>query len=248
MIMIATSGIVFCLAFVFAMLGLGGAMLYVPVFHWLGFAFKSTAIPTALLLNGITAATAAMVYHQNRMIDYKGSLPLIVASFFGAPCGAYLTKLVPTETLIIFFALAMLFAGGRMLISSGQPDRDEMSPLLLRIVFMSLGGLVIGLIAGLLGIGGGFLFLPLMLLLGYPTKNAAATSSFVVVFSSFSGFTGHVAGGHFNLWLMATTSVSVIAGALAGAYIMREKMRPSWIKLMFALILLAVGFKMLIKI
>ncbi|MFO7761045.1 MAG: sulfite exporter TauE/SafE family protein [Thermodesulfobacteriota bacterium] len=248
MIIITATGIVFFLAFIFSMLGLGGAMLYVPVFHWLGFGFKGAAVPTALLLNGITAATAAVIYHQNRMIDYKGSFPLILSSFLGAPCGAYLTKFIPTETLILFFALAMLFAGGRMLVSSGETDRQEMVPLPQRLVFMSAGGFGIGLIAGMLGIGGGFLFVPLMLLLGYPTKNAAATSSFVVIFSSFSGFAGHVAGGHFNVLLMLATTMAVIAGALAGAYIMREKMKPGRIKLIFGLVLLGVGMKMFLGI
>ncbi len=240
--------IVFFLAFVFSMLGLGGAMLYVPVFHWLGFDFKSAVIPTALLLNGLTAATAAVSYHRHRMIDYPGSLPLIVSSFIGAPCGAYLTRLLPTETLILLFALAMLFSGGRMLVSSGQADRTEMASPARCLVCMGTGGFGIGMIAGLLGIGGGFLFVPLMLLLGYPTKRAAATSSFVVVFSSFSGFAGHLAGGHFLLPLMLATSGGVIAGALAGAYVMREKMKPAWIKLLFALVLLGVGANLLVKI
>jgi len=41
--------VLFLLGFLFSMLGLGGAMLYIPVFHWFGFDFKSVAIPTGLL-------------------------------------------------------------------------------------------------------------------------------------------------------------------------------------------------------
>ncbi len=248
MIIFAATIIVLGLAFIFSMLGLGGAMLYVPVFHWLGFDLKITVIPTALLLNGLTAATAAISYHRHRMIDYPGSVPLVVSSFIGAPCGAYLTRLVPTETILLIFSLAMLFAGGWLLASSGRPDRERTIPLFRRVVFMGSGGFGIGVIAGLLGIGGGFLFVPLMLLLGYTTKSAAATSSFVVVFSSFSGLAGHLAGGHFDPPLMLATSAAVIAGALAGAYVMREKMKPGWIKLLFALVLLGVGMKMLVRV
>jgi uncharacterized membrane protein YfcA len=75
------------------MMGLGGAMLYIPVFHWFGFDFKSVAIPTGLLLNGITAFSATIYYVRAKMVNIKGSIPLIITSFLGAPTGAYFTEL-----------------------------------------------------------------------------------------------------------------------------------------------------------
>ncbi len=240
--------IVLGLSFIFSMLGLGGAMLYVPVFHWLGFDFKTEAIPTALLLNGITVLSASIVYFRSKMVDIRGAIPLVISSFVGAPLGAYITQYVPTRILIVLFAIAMLFAGSKMLISSGQKDREEMVSNKMRILLMSVGGFLIGIIAGLLGIGGGFLFVPLMLAIGYPTKKAAATSAFVVIFSSFSGFAGHIAEGHFNWMLMVSTTIAVIIGAQIGAYVMKEKMKAKWIKQMFGVVLLLVAFKMLAKI
>ncbi len=248
MIIIVVSGVILVLAFIFSMLGLGGAMLYVPVLHWFGYDFKSVAIPTGLLLNGITVASAAIVYLKAKMVDIKGSLPLVVTSFLGAPIGAWLTRLVPTQTLILLFALGMIFAGGRMLMTSGKADKDRMLPAGIRMLWMSIGGFVIGMLAGLLGIGGGFLFVPLMMALGYPTKKAAATSAFVVIFSSFSGFVGHVAEGHFNWPLMALSCVAVIIGGQIGARTMKTKMKAKWIKQMFAVVLLAVAAKLLWKI
>ena len=52
--------VILLLSFIFAMLGLGGAMLYIPAFHWFAYDFKSVAIPTGLLLNGITTLAAAI--------------------------------------------------------------------------------------------------------------------------------------------------------------------------------------------
>lgn len=248
MMLAITTGVILVLAFIFAMLGLGGAMLYIPVFHWFGYDFKSVAIPTGLLLNGITVVSATIVYFKAKMVDVKGSIPLVVTSFIGAPLGAYLTKFVPTRTLILLFALCMIFAGGRMLISSAQPDRDTMMDLKMRLILMAVGGFFIGMIAGLLGVGGGFLFMPMMLAMGYPTKKAAATSAFVVIFSSFSGFAGHVAEGHFNWPLMIATSIVVIIGAQIGAHVMKEKMKAKWIKQMFAVVLLGIAVKLLIKL
>ncbi|MFC1811410.1 sulfite exporter TauE/SafE family protein [Thermodesulfobacteriota bacterium] len=248
MMLAVTTAVILVLAFIFSMLGLGGAMLYIPVFHWFGYDFKSVAIPTGLLLNGITVVSASIVYFRSKMVDVKGSIPLVISSFIGAPLGAFLTSLVPTRTLILLFALCMLFAGGRMLLSSTSPDKETMMPFHQRAILMAVGGFFIGMVAGLLGIGGGFLFVPLMLAMGYPTKQAAATSAFVVIFSSFSGFAGHVAEGHFNWPLMVVTGIAVVVGAQVGAYVMKEKMKAKWIKQMFAVVLLAVAVKLLWKL
>ena len=237
--------VIFVLAFVFSMLGLGGAMLYIPVFHWFGFDFKSVAIPTGLLLNGMTALSAAIYYIRAKMVDIKGSLPLIATSFIGAPVGAYFTRFFPTRTLIFLFALAMVLAGGRMLLTAGRADKEQIVSYKWRLLLMGIGGFLIGFIAGLLGVGGGFLFVPLMLIVGYKTKEAAATSSFVVIFSSFSGFAGHVAEGRFHWPLMVATAMVVIIGSQIGAKVMKEKMKARWIRQMFAVVLLGVSVKLL---
>ena len=248
MIIALVTGIILVLAFIFSMLGLGGAMLYIPVFHWFGYDFKSVSIPAGLLLNGITALSAAVYYLRSKMVDLKGSIPLIISSFIGAPVGAYFTKLVPTRTLILLFAIAMVFAGGRMLMTSAQADKEKMMELKRRMTLMSIGGFFVGFIAGLLGVGGGFLFVPMMIAMGYATKQAAATSAFVVIFSSFSGFAGHIAEGHFNWPLMIATSIAVIIASQIGARVMKEKMKARWIKQMFAVVLLAVAVKLLWKL
>lgn len=247
-ILILLTIIILVLSFIFAMLGLGGAMLYIPVFHWFGFDFKSVAIPTGLLLNGITAFSASVYYLKQKMVDVRGAIPLVVTSFIGAPVGAYFTKMVSTDVLILLFAVSMVFAGGKMLVSSGQPDKTAMMPAQKRMIVMGVGGFFIGFIAGLLGVGGGFLFVPMMIAMGYETKIAAATSAFVVIFSSFSGFAGHIAEGHFNWSLMAMTSVAVIIGSQIGAKVMKEKMKAKWIKQMFAVVLLGVAVKLIWKL
>ncbi len=238
--------IILVLSFIFSMLGLGGAMLYIPVFKWFGYNFKTVAIPTGLLLNGVTALSAAIFYLKAKMVDIKGSIPMIVTSFIGAPLGAYVTRFVPVKTLIILFAICMVFAGGRMLWTSQRPEPERMMETKKRMVLTGLAGLFIGFIAGLLGVGGGFLFVPILMAIGYPTKKAAATSAFIVVFSSFSGFAGHVAEGHFNISLMVLTLFAVVIGSQIGAKVMKEKMKARWIKQMFGIVLLGVAVKLVI--
>jgi len=236
--------LILLLAVLFSMLGLGGAMLFVPLLKWFGYDFKSVAIPTALLLNGVTALSAAVTYLRSGMVDVRGSWPMIVTSLAGAPVGALLTGHVPTRILIALFAAAMVLAGGRMLLSAGGREPEQMMPATRRMLLTGAAGFGIGFIAGLLGVGGGFLIVPLLIALGYPTKRAAATSAFVVVFSSFSGFLGHVAGGHFEPRLMILSLTAVIIGSQAGAVIMRDRMRPRRLKQMFGVVLLGVAVKL----
>jgi len=236
--------IIFFLGFIFSMLGLGGSMLYIPVFHWFNFDFKSVAIPTGLFLNGITALSAAIYFYREKMVDVKGSLPMVVTSFIGAPIGAWFTHIVSTDALIVLFSIGMVVSGSKMILSSGNPEPKELMPFKRRVAITSIAALGIGFLAGLLGTGGGFLFVPILIAIGYPTKKAAATSAFVVVFSSFSGFAGHVAEGHFNIPLLVYSSIAVIVASQIGARVMKDKMKAKWIKQIFGVLLVAVAVKL----
>ena len=242
-IVIVLGFVILVLAFLFSMLGLGGAMLYIPVFTWFGFGMKTVAIPTGLLLNGVTALSAGIFYLRAKMVDVRGAIPMIVTSFIAAPVGAVMTRFVPTDILKILFSVAMLFAGSKMLLSRSRPEPTELLPFGKRALLTGAAGLFVGFVAGLLGIGGGFLFVPLLMAMGYPTKQAAATSSFVVVFSSFSGFAGHVAEGHYDWRIMVMGLVAVIIGSQIGAKVMKEQMKARWIKEMFGVLLLGVAVK-----
>ena len=232
------------LSFVFSMLGLGGAMVYNPLMVWFGFDFKEVVVPTGLLLNGLTAASAAWVYYRKGMIDWHAGLPLMLTATVGAPLGAYASQFIPTVWLMWAFAAAVLFAAVRMLLGSraAEPEAPRGSHKQRAGWGVALG-LGIGFVAGLLGIGGGFLIVPLLIFMGYPTKVAAATSAMAVAFSSFSGFLGHVAIGHVDWLLMLPAAVVVIIGSQAGARVMHGYMKPRHIKQMFGVVLLLIVAK-----
>ncbi len=241
MILVALGLVILSLAFLFSMLGLGGSMLYIPVFTWFGMDLKAVAIPTGLLLNGVTALSATIYYLRSGMVDVRGAVPMIVASFIAAPVGAVLTPAVPTDALKILFSFGMLIGGLIMLLRSSSREPDALLPFGKRAIVTAGVGLGIGFVAGLLGIGGGFLFVPTLIAVGYPTKRAAATSAFVVVFSSFSGFAGHVAQGHYDWRVMAAGLIAVVIGSQIGAKVMKEKMKARWIKQVFGMLLLGVA-------
>ena len=86
--MVGTGILIFVVSFLFAMLGLGGGMLYVPIFHWLDFSLKNVVIPLALLLNGLNTLFALIPYGRRHLVDWKGGLPMALSALIGAPLGA----------------------------------------------------------------------------------------------------------------------------------------------------------------
>ena len=248
MLYLIISVIVLAASFLFSMLGLGGALIYVPVLKWAGFPVKEVAIPLALLLNGFTTLIALIAYFRNKLVDVKGGLAMTIFAFAFAPIGALVSDKLPVNILLIFFSVAVFAAAGRMLFMSRKPEPKEIMSFKKRAIIGAVIGAFAGFVAGLLGIGGGFIMAPLLMWMGYETKKAAATSSFAVAFSSFSGFLGHVAQGHFNWTLTVFLTIAVILGAWLGSNFMVNKAKSRIIKQIFALVLFAIAVKLILGV
>ncbi len=238
--------IIFAASFLFAMLGLGGGMIYVPVLKWAGFSVKEVAIPLGLLLNGLNTLLALIPFARKKLVDWKGGLAMAIAALIFAPLGAYSSKFVPVDTLVILFAIAVLVAAVRMVFFARNPEPEEMMNLRKRSLIGVAVGSFAGFSGGLLGIGGGFIIAPILMWMGYKTKEAAATTAFVVTFSSFSGYLGHMAEGHFNWTLTAIVVLTVIIGSQLGGSFMSSKAKPKWVKSLYAAVLFVIAIKLFI--
>ncbi|MBI3950181.1 MAG: sulfite exporter TauE/SafE family protein [Acidobacteria bacterium] len=228
------------------MLGLGGGMVYVPVLKWAGFNLKAVAIPLGLLLNGLNTLLALIPYSRARLVDWRGGLPMGLAATIFAPLGAYTVKYVPTRILLISFAIAVVIAALRMVATAAQQEPQVMMSLSRRRLLGAVSSGAIGFLGGLLGIGGGFLIAPLLMWMGYPTKRAAATTAYIVTFLSFSGFFSHVAEGHLNWGVTALAVLGVLLGSQLGATFMAKKAKAQWVKLTYAVVLLAIAAKLVL--
>jgi uncharacterized membrane protein YfcA len=248
MLYLIISLVILASSFLFSMLGLGGALIYVPVLKWAGFPVKEVAIPLALLLNGLTTLIALIAYFKNKLVDVKGGLAMTISAFVFAPVGAVVSDKLPVDFLLILFSIAVLAAAGRMLLMSKMPEPKQVMSFKKRAIIGAIIGGFAGFMAGLLGIGGGFIMAPLLMWMGYETKKAAATSAFAVTFSSFSGFLGHVSQGHFEVTLTIVLSASVIIGALLGSNFLVNKAKTSRVKQIFAVVLLAIAIKIIIGV
>ena len=238
--------LIFVVSAVFAMLGLGGGMLYVPIFHWLGFGLQSVVMPLGLLLNGLNTLVALIPYGRKHLVDWTGGLPMALAALVFAPLGALAAPHVPNKVLIILFAAAVVVAAIRTLLVAGKADPKQMMPIGRRMLIGSIVAAAAGFIGGLLGLGGGFIIGPLLMWIGYDTKRAAATTAYIVTFSSFSGFLGHVGSMTIEWPLLIAVVVAVIVASLLGSWFMANRAKPSWVKWFYGILLLGVAVKLVV--
>jgi uncharacterized membrane protein YfcA len=246
--LILAPALVSVVAMVFAMLGLGGGMLYVPLFKWLELPLKTVAIPLGLLLNGVTSASALVRYAREGLVDFRGGLPAALAAVTLAPLGAHLTQSVPKDVLIGLFAALTAMAGLFSLRSAGKEETPTpMSPRRRMAIGLALGGGE-GFVGALLGVGGGFIVAPVLMLLGFGAKQAAGTTAFIVTFASVSGFAAHAAEGHIEPLLAVLTVIAALAGSQLGAWFMAKRAKPAWVKRLYAVLLLGVAAKLIADI
>jgi len=230
----------FCIAFVFSMLGMGGAQLYIPILYWMGLDFKTEAIPLGMLLNAVNTGTAAITYTIKKMVPWQAALPFAVTMLIFPPLGAWINAQIPTKPLIAFFAVFTATAATLML-SGWKPQKGEMSSKG-RIILGLSGGSILGLVAGLIGRGGGSFVVPLLYIAGLEAKAAAAASAFVVTGSGVSSFISHLAiAAKPNWFIWASCVVAVFLGSEIGSHVMAEKLKPKGVRVVFGVVLWTVA-------
>jgi len=109
--------------------------------------------------------------------------------------------------------------------------------------------IVVGFVAGLIGVGGGLFLLPMLVLLfGCPTRVAIGISSTYVGITALPGFLGHVLGGNlFNIWTALPLSAAAFIGATLGPFI-SLRMNVSKLRIILAIVLIALAIWMLVNI
>ncbi len=236
---------IFFISFVLTMVGLGGGLIFSPLFVILGFA-KSDAAAASLFLNLIAAASAAWTYSRKKMVDFSLSVPLIISSALAAPVGAYLNMHIDARPFLIIMAVVLALAGARMLVSPAVDAEARPMARSRKIAGGICIGALIGVMGGLLGIGGGVFIVPLLIyVLKTPTKIAAASSTFIVCFSSLTGFLGYASAGKIDWLFILPAAVASFAGGQAGSRLMSAKLKGKSIRVIFSLILFLLCAKLI---
>lgn len=202
------------------LLGSGGSILTVPVLVYLVGEPEKLAIAESLAIVGGISLFGAIPYALKRQIDWRSvgyfGVPGVTGTYLGAALSVHLSGVVQ----LLLFAGVMLLASVMMF----RPARTSEGPAHARSPLkIAAEGLGVGVLTGLVGVGGGFLIIPALVLLGgLPMSLAVGTSLLIIAAKSFAGFYKYVhvlqeqnLGVHWNLILIFT--VIGVAGSFLGA-------------------------------
>jgi uncharacterized protein len=226
-------------AFLYASVGHGGASGYLALMSV--FAFPVTFMkPTALILNILVSAISFYFYYRQKKFEWKLFYPFAITSVPFSFLGG--TIKIDSHYYKIILATVLLFAVARLVGLFGK-HKTDLKPLNL---FSALAiGALIGFLSGLIGIGGGIILSPILLLFGWANiKQTAAVTALFIFVNSISGLFGFVSiGGIFPIsstWLIGLT----MFGGILGGYFGTKKMNSKILKNVLAIVLAIAIFKL----
>jgi uncharacterized protein len=170
------------------LLGSGGSILTVPILTYLLDQPDKVAIASSLAIVGTISLVGLIPYALRRQTDWRSVLLFGIPGMIGTYGGAWLAVWVPGVGQMLLFAVVVLWSSVLMLRPSRTVATETNRPP--RAVWkVSADGLAVGVLTGLVGVGGGFLIVPALVLLGgLDMKRAVATSLPIIAMKSFSGF------------------------------------------------------------
>lgn len=204
------------------LLGGGGSILTVPALVYLVGQSPQAAVTTSLAIVGANSALGAYFHNLGGTCNWKVALVFGSAGMATAYLAAGLSKLFAPALLLVMFAVLMLIVAALMLLRTEKAGAGEVIARRGWPVALA-GGVGVGLLTGVLGVGGGFLIVPaLVMLVGLPMSQAVGTSLVIIAANSLAGLAGHLSTPGFDLALTLTFVAAGLAGTFAGARLVQR--------------------------
>jgi uncharacterized protein len=234
-----------------AMVGVGGGIIVSPALTFMGFSPAQIA-STSLIPVSFTSLSSTVAYSKQHKIKYGLGIRMASFAIPGAALGAILSSIVPLGQFKLYFAI-ILFLTGVYLWTRNKIGRKEKNSGVRTIKnkrtrdsILSIGCLGAGLISSLFGIGGGIVFVPLMLvILELTMSTAAATSQLSLLITSVVGNLVHISLGHPEYLPAIFLSLGSVIGAQIGANLSKYVSETILIRL-FSISVIAVSAKLFI--
>ncbi len=232
--------LLFIVAFLYASVGHGGASGYLGLMTLFSFN-PSVMQSSALVLNIFVSIISFYQYYKGGYFKWKLFLPFVITSIPTSFIGAYITldALIYKKILgiLLIFPILRLFG-----IMGKESDRTEN----LKWFWALIIGAIIGLLSGMIGIGGGIILSPIILLFHWGNmKQTAAVSSLFIFVNSISGLAGLFSKGIMidnNVYIMLLVAIT---GGMAGAYFGRKQFSHKTLKALLAMVLVIASVKLL---
>lgn len=231
------------------LLGSGGSIITVPVLVYLIGQDEKVAIAGSLFVVGNIALAGSLQYVRARLIDWRIVFVFGVPGMAGTYLGAVISAYVPGIMQLALFALVMLLASYMML----RPVELTDTPNAPRETWkITVDGLIVGVITGLVGVGGGFLIVPALVLLGGLGIHAAvATSLVIIALKSYSGFYKYIEvleqqDLHLDWRTLLVVTVLGVVGSYGGAKF-AKRMPQDQLQRWFGYFLIVMGIYILVR-
>ena len=201
-----------------SMIGLGGGFVIVPALTFAGFS-PTLAASDSLFAAFCNAVASTLSYARQKRIVYSLGIKLALLSIPGTILGAYISDEISASVFKILFGL-VLIASSAYIYSKRKMEPKEYN-LSKQIMILAIGAsFFAGVISSLFGIGGGTVFVPLMVVaIGLSMKLAAPTSQFILMFAAASGMIVHSLLGHPDYVQAGLLSIGAFAGGIVGSKI-----------------------------
>lgn len=237
--LIAFSVAILALSVISGMLGIGVAIVAVPVLS-LGLSDLVNQVhPLSLILNGVTALLSAVAFARGRLIDWPKAGLLAVIATLGAPLGSSLARSTPEWVIWATYFVSVTFLCYRMLRTSNA--REGTAVQLQAILIIAFPASVI---SGFVGVGPGFLLVPLMVHFGIDIRKAAAINAVAVTPSSFAAAAPHVAHMTLEPGFVLVLCAAGAVGSYIGGHLASKWVSPIMLRRLFLCTIIGTtGFK-----
>jgi len=237
---------------VLGLLGSGGSILTVPVLVYLAHQPDKVAIAESLAIVGGIALVGAIPYARLKLVDWHSVLYFGVPGILGTYMGAAAARWVPGAVQLALFAVVMMLAAIPMF--RGGPEVEEgVGPRKRQALWKVAGeGLAVGVLTGLVGVGGGFLIVPALVLLGgLSMRLAVGTSLLIIAIKSAAGFWKYTevlagVGQQVDWGLIGLFTAVGIGGSFLGSAF-SQRVPQAQLKRGFAIFLVVMGSFILVR-
>lgn len=232
------------------LLGSGGSILTMPVLLFFLHRPDKLAVAESLAIVGGVALVGALPYAWRGQVHLRSVFYFGLTGMLGAYLGALASRFVSGEAQVTAFGLIMLVAAGMMLFGPKLTGEVEREPH--PIWRIMADGFLVGSLTGFLGVGGGFLIVPALVLLGSLSMHLAVGTSLVIIaMNAFTGFVEQLAGVKALQMDVSWPTIALVAivgicGSLFGGHI-GSKLSQTTLRNIFALFIALIGICMLLR-
>ena len=232
------------------LLGSGGSIVAIPAFMYLANYTTARATGVALVLVTISATIAVVGYSKKSQILYKDTSLFAISGILSAYLGTYVNSKLSDQVLLWVFAFVLVIASIAMPLSKKiqnkkDPTDDENKQNMkdfsnVIIMLILVVGLVFGFLTGLIGVGGGFLIIPLLVVvLRYKFSFAVGTSVVIILINALSSIVFRIFVSNIEILNLIPLAVLAAMGAFLGIYL-NGKLNKEVLQRAFSILVIAI--------